>query len=78
MFCLQMYLPGNDEQTTKLRRVLMRRCLLMFVLLLRTVAIGIKRRFPSYQHVIDYGNCLVAINRTDLNQLIILLLPPSI
>ena len=50
-----MYIPGRDEYAKSVRRVLMRRCLLMLVLLLRSVSMAVERRYHTLQDLVDAG-----------------------
>lgn len=62
---LSLYCTGSDdsaesrENAKLLRRVLMRRCLLMLVLLFRHISESVHNRFPELQDLVDFG-----INRT--------------
>ncbi len=61
---LSLYCTGSDdsvesrENAKLLRRVLMRRCLLMLVLLFRHISESVHNRFPELQDLVDFGiNC---------------------
>ena len=56
-----MYIPGKDENTKLVKQVLMRRCLLMLVLLLRSVSIAVETRFKTIQDVVDLGTIFYLI-----------------
>ena len=55
MLTVQMYIPGNDERSRLLRRVLVRRVLLMLTLLLRSISRSVRRRFPTLQDLVKQG-----------------------
>ena len=55
MNCVAMYIPGNDEDCRILRRTLMRYMNLSLVLVLRSISIAVKRRFPTKEHLIEAG-----------------------
>ena len=50
-----MYIPGKDENAKLVKHVLMRRCLLMLVLLLRTISIAVENRFKTMQDLVNIG-----------------------
>ncbi|RWS01540.1 bestrophin-4-like protein, partial [Dinothrombium tinctorium] len=55
MNTIAMYVGGTDETSRILRRTLMRYLNLSFVLVLRSVSDPVKRRFPTYDHLVDAG-----------------------
>lgn len=55
MLTLQMYVPGKDERSRIIRRVLLRRALLMLTLLLRSISRAVRRRFPTLQDLVKNG-----------------------
>ncbi len=55
MLTVQMYIPGNDDRSRVLRRVLVRRALLMLTLLLRSISRAVRRRFPTLQDLVKNG-----------------------
>ena len=50
-----MYIPGIDEDSRILRRTLMRYLNLTLVLVLRSISIAVKRRFPTKEHLVEAG-----------------------
>lgn len=50
-----MYIPGFDEDSRVLRRTLMRYLNLSLVLVLRSISMAVKRRFPTKEHLIEAG-----------------------
>ena len=51
-----MYVGGaRDNRSRLLRRVLMRRCLLMLVLLFRHISEAVLERFPTIDHLVQFG-----------------------
>jgi hypothetical protein len=55
MLTIQMYLPGSDERSRAIRRLLVRRALLMMTLLLRSISRSVRRRFPTLQDLVKNG-----------------------
>lgn len=52
---IAMYVPGNDDTSRLLRRTLMRYLNLTLVLVLRSISIAVKRRFPTKEHLVEAG-----------------------
>lgn len=52
---IALYIPGTDEESRILRRTLMRYMNLTLVLVLRSISIAVKRRFPTKEHLIEAG-----------------------
>lgn len=50
-----MYLPGSDDTSRMIRRTLMRYLNLSLVMVLRSISIAVKRRFPTKEHLIEAG-----------------------
>ncbi|GFR15821.1 bestrophin-2, partial [Trichonephila clavata] len=50
-----MYIPGLDESSRVVRRTLMRYLNLSLVLVLRSISMAVKRRFPTKEHLIEAG-----------------------
>lgn len=70
---LSLYCTGSDdsvesrENAKLLRRVLMRRCLLMLVLLFRHISESVHNRFPELQDLVDFGIKLhIAFKRNEV------------
>lgn len=55
MNIIALYVPGNDETSRLLRRTLMRYLNLTLVLVLRSISIAVKRRFPTKEHLVEAG-----------------------
>lgn len=55
MHLVALYVTGNDEYGRMLRRALMRYLNLSLILVLRSISSAVKRRFPTLDHVVDYG-----------------------
>jgi hypothetical protein len=49
---------GDDERARRMRRTIVRYCLLAYVLVLRKVCSPVNKRFPSMQHVVQAGTSL--------------------
>ena len=61
MFAIDMYIPGNDEKSKLVRRALMRRCMSMFILLLRSVSTAINRRFHDLNELVQFGTFSICV-----------------
>ncbi|XP_045784515.1 bestrophin-4 isoform X2 [Maniola jurtina] len=48
-------IPGADETGRLMRRNIVRYAILAYVITLQRVSLRVKRRFPSWQHVVDSG-----------------------
>ena len=76
MFAIDMYIPGNDEKSKLVRRALMRRCMSMFILLLRSVSTAINRRVHDLNELVQVGTfsiCVkILIRKIKDNELMIL------
>ncbi len=46
---------GNDERGKMIRRNVVRYCNLSFVLGLRVMSVAVRKRFPTYDHVVESG-----------------------
>ncbi|CAL1271225.1 unnamed protein product [Larinioides sclopetarius] len=55
MNIVAMYIPGLDESSRVVRRTLMRYLNLSLVLVLRSISMAVKRRFPTKEHLIEAG-----------------------
>ncbi|XP_076319806.1 uncharacterized protein LOC143230329 isoform X4 [Tachypleus tridentatus] len=55
MNILALYVPGADESSRMLRRTLMRYLNLTLVLVLRSISMAVKRRFPTKDHLVEAG-----------------------
>ncbi|XP_013786342.1 bestrophin-2-like, partial [Limulus polyphemus] len=55
MNILALYVPGADESSRMLRRTLMRYLNLALVLVLRSISMAVKRRFPTKDHLVEAG-----------------------
>ncbi|KAH9425194.1 chloride channel forming protein [Dermatophagoides pteronyssinus] len=55
MNIIALYIPGNDVTSRVLRRTLMRYLNLTLVLVLRSISIPVKRRFPTKEHLVEAG-----------------------
>lgn len=48
-------IPGADERQRLMRRNVVRYAVLAYVITLQRVSLRVRKRFPSYQHVVDSG-----------------------
>ncbi|KAF5278965.1 hypothetical protein FQA39_LY05643 [Lamprigera yunnana] len=48
-------IPGGDERQRLMRRNIVRYAILAYVITLQRVSLRVKKRFPTYQHVVDSG-----------------------
>ncbi|GAB6021312.1 hypothetical protein CHUAL_003926 [Chamberlinius hualienensis] len=55
MNTVTLYVSGNDERGRLIRRTLMRWWNLSFVLMMRTISVAVKKRFPAEQHLVEAG-----------------------
>ncbi|XP_054710511.1 bestrophin-3-like [Uloborus diversus] len=55
MNIVAMYIPGLDESSRVVRRTLMRYLNLSLLLVLRSISMAVKRRFPTKEHLIEAG-----------------------
>lgn len=55
MNIVAMYIPGLDEASRVVRRTLMRYLNLSLVLVLRSISMAVKRRFPTKEHLVEAG-----------------------
>ncbi|XP_054724621.1 bestrophin-2-like isoform X3 [Uloborus diversus] len=55
MNSLSLYVPGYDETSRVLRRTLMRYLNVALVLVLRSISMAVKRRFPTRDHLVEAG-----------------------
>ena len=55
MYCYGSGPRAGQENARVLRRVLMRRCLLMLVLLFRHISESVHDRFPELDDLVQYG-----------------------
>ncbi|XP_013790526.1 bestrophin-2-like, partial [Limulus polyphemus] len=55
MNIISLYLPGTDENSRIFRRTLMRYLNLALVLVLRSISMAMKRRFPTKDHLVEAG-----------------------
>ena len=52
---LRGLLPGNEDRKRKVRRTVIRYCLLSYVLCIRRLSVRLRKRFPSMQEVMRTG-----------------------
>ena len=62
MLTVQMYIPGEDERSKLLRRVLVRRAMLMLTLLLRSISKNVRNRYPTLQDLVKNGILFSCLN----------------
>ncbi|XP_054010535.1 bestrophin-4-like isoform X1 [Hylaeus anthracinus] len=55
MHLIALYVTGNDEYSRILRRALMRYLNLSLILVLRSISSAVKKRFPTLEHVVEFG-----------------------
>ncbi|XP_043254857.1 bestrophin-4-like [Colletes gigas] len=55
MHLIALYVTGNDEYSRMLRRALMRYLNLSLILVLRSISSAVKKRFPTLEHVVEFG-----------------------
>uniref|UniRef100_T1JH91 Bestrophin homolog n=1 Tax=Strigamia maritima TaxID=126957 RepID=T1JH91_STRMM len=55
LHCLSLHLTGTDENSRIIRRTLMRYLNLSLILVLRTISMAVKKRFPTLQHLVEGG-----------------------
>lgn len=55
MNSIALYIPGVDETSRVLRRTLMRYLNVALVLVLRSISMAVKRRFPTRDHLVEAG-----------------------
>ena len=58
MLTVSLYIPGRDEESRLIRRTLLRYTNLMMILVLRSISLAVKRRFPTLEHVVESGKQL--------------------
>lgn len=52
---LTTYLPGRDEESRMMRRSIVRYLCLSYVLTMTSICRSVKKRFPTFKHLIDAG-----------------------
>ncbi|GFQ86826.1 bestrophin-4, partial [Trichonephila clavata] len=55
MNSISLYVSGTEETDRVLRRTLMRYLNLALILVLRSISMAVKRRFPTREHVVEAG-----------------------
>ncbi|XP_076360844.1 bestrophin-3-like isoform X2 [Tachypleus tridentatus] len=55
MNTISLYMPGTDVNSRVLRRTLMRYLNLTLILVLRSISMAMKRRFPTKDHLVEAG-----------------------
>ncbi|EFX88204.1 hypothetical protein DAPPUDRAFT_41836 [Daphnia pulex] len=55
MLTIQSYIAGDGEEVRVLRQGLVRRALLMLILLLRSISLSVRRRYPTFQSLVKEG-----------------------
>ncbi|XP_042896249.1 bestrophin-4-like isoform X2 [Parasteatoda tepidariorum] len=55
MNSIALYVPGADETSRVLRRTLMRYLNVALILVLRSISMAVKRRFPTRDHLVEAG-----------------------
>ena len=58
MWCITMYIPGNDPETYLLRKTLLRNANLMAVLVLRSISDSVRKRLKTLEDVVEAGKML--------------------
>ncbi|KAK9882453.1 hypothetical protein WA026_021483 [Henosepilachna vigintioctopunctata] len=48
-------IPGSDETQRLMRRNIIRYVILAFVITMQRISLRVKKRFPTWQHVVDSG-----------------------
>lgn len=55
MHAIGLYIGENDDNSRMIRRTLMRYSNLTLVLVLRSISMAVKKRFPTKEHLIEAG-----------------------